>query len=165
MKRPREKTEAAKRAEGVVVAERYQRAEVAEAEGRQRLALLQPWRHLAYQVQRLLARDLRGRRHRPIRAFRHESGAVAQCKDRSVVPGEEVRLYHNGTTSRVSPRRARSMADGHRANKHGLSADDEPDHHQNRQTDEDASKKMSRPSMTLMHGAPHGVSSRAMEGK
>ena len=35
-----EKAEAAKRAEGVVVAQRYQRAEVMEAEGRQRLALL-----------------------------------------------------------------------------------------------------------------------------
>src|SRR4029453_6165611 len=63
----REKAEAAKRAEGVVVAQRYQRAEIAEAEGRQRLAILQPYRQMAYQVQRLLVRDLCGRRQRPIR--------------------------------------------------------------------------------------------------
>jgi len=57
------------------------------------------------------------------------------------------------------------MADRHRANKHGPSTDDEPDHHQNRQTDQDASKERNRPSMTLMHGAPHGASTRAMASK
>ena len=48
---------------------------------------------------------------------------------------------------------------------HSPSADDKPDHHQNRQTDQAAPKKMSRPSMMLMHGLPHGVSSRTMASK
>jgi hypothetical protein len=41
----------------------------------------------------------------------------------------------------------------------------EPDHRHNRKADQEASKKISRPSMALMHDAPHRVSRRMMASK
>src|SRR5215831_1219817 len=53
-----EEPEAAKRSEGIVVAERNQRTEIVEAEWRHWLALAQPSRHVADQVQGLLISNL-----------------------------------------------------------------------------------------------------------
>src|SRR5215831_2260879 len=53
-----EEPEAAERSEGIVVAERDQRTEIVEAEWRHRLAIAQPSRQVADQVQGLLISNL-----------------------------------------------------------------------------------------------------------